>query len=109
MPAGDDEPERAGAEIAPDLVAGESGDDPSPINDHDRYRTTHQSSNGQLMAFRMLRYVVGVWDRYLGDHPRATQLPAVVPLVVHRTGFRPGRSGLPPACPPGRWHPSRPR
>jgi hypothetical protein len=35
------------------------------------------------MAFRMLRYVVRVWDRYLADHPKATRLPAVVPLVVH--------------------------
>jgi predicted transposase YdaD len=43
----------------------------------------HQSSNDPLMAFRMLRYVVRVWDRYLGDHPKATRLPAVIPLVVH--------------------------
>jgi len=35
------------------------------------------------MAFRMLRYVVRVWDRYLGEHPKATRLPAVIPLVVH--------------------------
>jgi predicted transposase YdaD len=43
----------------------------------------HQSSNDPLMAFRMLRYVVRIWDRYLRDHAKATRLPAVIPLVVH--------------------------
>jgi predicted transposase YdaD len=43
----------------------------------------HQSSADPLMAFRMLRYVVRVWERYLADRPGATRLPAVVPLVVH--------------------------
>ncbi|WP_239395974.1 Rpn family recombination-promoting nuclease/putative transposase, partial [Frankia sp. CiP3] len=43
----------------------------------------HQSSNDPLMAFRMLRYVVRVWDRHLADHPRVTRLPVVLPLVVH--------------------------
>lgn len=35
------------------------------------------------MPFRMLRYVVRIWDRYLTDHPQATRLPAVIPVVVH--------------------------
>jgi hypothetical protein len=26
---------------------------------------------------------VRVWDRYLSEHPEATRLPAVIPLVVH--------------------------
>lgn len=43
----------------------------------------HQSGGDPLMAFRMLRYVVRIWDRYLGEHPEATRLPAVIPLVVH--------------------------
>ncbi|WP_239382378.1 Rpn family recombination-promoting nuclease/putative transposase, partial [Frankia sp. CIT1] len=43
----------------------------------------HQSGNDPMMAFRMLRYVVRIWDRYLADHPRASRLPAVIPLVVH--------------------------
>jgi predicted transposase/invertase (TIGR01784 family) len=43
----------------------------------------HQSSTDPLMAFRMLRYVTRIWDHYLRDHPRARQLPAVIPLVVH--------------------------
>ncbi|WP_239405195.1 Rpn family recombination-promoting nuclease/putative transposase [Frankia sp. Cj3] len=43
----------------------------------------HQSGNDPVMAFRMLRYVVRIWDRYLADHPRASRLPVVIPLVVH--------------------------
>jgi predicted transposase YdaD len=43
----------------------------------------HQSSEDPLMPFRMLRYVVRIWDRYLSDHPEAVRLPAVIPLVVH--------------------------
>jgi len=35
------------------------------------------------MAYRMLRYVTRIWDQHLRDHPRARQLPAVFPLVVH--------------------------
>jgi predicted transposase/invertase (TIGR01784 family) len=43
----------------------------------------HQSSEDPLMPFRMLRYVVRIWDHYLAEHPEATGLPAVIPLVVH--------------------------
>jgi putative YhgA-like transposase len=43
----------------------------------------HQSGTDPLMPFRMLRYVVRIWDRYLTEHPEATRLPAVIPLVVH--------------------------
>ena len=43
----------------------------------------HQSGEDPLMPLRMLRYVLRIWDRYLTDHPEATRLPAVIPLVVH--------------------------
>jgi predicted transposase/invertase (TIGR01784 family) len=43
----------------------------------------HQSSSDPLMPFRMLRYLVRIWDRYLKEHPEATRLPVVIPLVVH--------------------------
>lgn len=43
----------------------------------------HQSGADALMPFRMLRYVVRIWDRYLSEHPGAIRLPAVIPLVVH--------------------------
>ncbi|QSB16680.1 Rpn family recombination-promoting nuclease/putative transposase [Natronosporangium hydrolyticum] len=31
----------------------------------------------------MLQYMVRIWDYYLREHPNATRLPAVIPLVVH--------------------------
>ena len=43
----------------------------------------HQSSADPLMAYRMLRYITRIWDQHLRDHPRARELPAVIPLVVH--------------------------
>lgn len=43
----------------------------------------HQSSTHPMMAFRMLRYLVRIWDRYLKDNPGSTKLPAVIPIVVH--------------------------
>ncbi len=62
----------------------------------------HQSSSDALMPYRMLRYLVRIWDRYLEnryvqqgkkdrDHGgrvhkeniRAKRLPAIIPVVVH--------------------------
>lgn len=43
----------------------------------------HQSSEDALMSFRMLRYLVRIWDHHLAGHPAATRLPAVIPVVVH--------------------------
>jgi hypothetical protein len=42
-----------------------------------------QRKSDPLMAFRMLRYVIRIWDAYLDEHPRARKLPAVIPLVVY--------------------------
>ena len=36
------------------------------------------------MAFRVLRYITRIWDRYKREHPKARRLPAVIPLVVYR-------------------------
>jgi predicted transposase/invertase (TIGR01784 family) len=46
----------------------------------------HQSSPDEWMAFRMLRYVMRIWDRYLASHAGARRLPAVIPIVVHHGG-----------------------
>ncbi len=43
----------------------------------------HQSSSDALMPYRMLRYLVRVWDRYLEENRQAKRLPPIVPLVVH--------------------------
>jgi len=45
----------------------------------------HQSTVDPLMPFRVLRYVVRIWDAYLADHPDAERLPAIVPVVVHHS------------------------
>jgi hypothetical protein len=43
----------------------------------------HQSSTDKLMPFRMLHYMVRIWDQWLARRPEETRLPAVIPLVVH--------------------------
>ena len=43
----------------------------------------HQSRSDPLMAFRMLRYTVRLWQHHLKKNPAVTRLPAVIPLVVH--------------------------
>jgi predicted transposase/invertase (TIGR01784 family) len=42
----------------------------------------HQSSAEPLMAFRLLRYMVRIWDRWLADHPSARHLPPIIPVVL---------------------------
>ncbi|MFT4127422.1 MAG: Rpn family recombination-promoting nuclease/putative transposase [Gordonia sp. (in: high G+C Gram-positive bacteria)] len=49
----------------------------------------HQSSPDGLMAFRMLRYQVRIWCRYLTDTGRAGEptprrLPMIVPVVIYQ-------------------------
>ncbi|MGH8964171.1 MAG: Rpn family recombination-promoting nuclease/putative transposase, partial [Actinomycetes bacterium] len=46
----------------------------------------HQSTPDPLMPWRMLRYLVRIWERYLGEHPKAVRLPLVIPVVVHEGG-----------------------
>ncbi|NNH68867.1 transposase [Nocardia uniformis] len=43
----------------------------------------HQRKSDPLMAFRMLAYVVRIWERYLETNPAAKRLPAVIPVVVY--------------------------
>lgn len=43
----------------------------------------HQSTSDPLMAFRLLRYVVRVWDSVLAHHPDRKRLPAVLPVVLY--------------------------
>jgi predicted transposase/invertase (TIGR01784 family) len=45
----------------------------------------HQSSPDPLMPFRLLEYVVKIWEQYLREHPGAHQLPAIVPMVLHHS------------------------
>jgi hypothetical protein len=43
----------------------------------------HQSTSDHRMAFRLLRYLVRIWERWLSDHPRADALPMIVPVVLY--------------------------
>ncbi|WP_437854337.1 Rpn family recombination-promoting nuclease/putative transposase [Sorangium sp. So ce363] len=45
----------------------------------------HQSTTHPLMAFRLLTYMVRIWQGYLERHPRATLLPAILPVVLHHS------------------------
>jgi hypothetical protein len=66
------------------------------LDDHEAlvyFLLEHQSSPDPLMPWRMLRYVVRVWERHITEHPKATRLPLVVPVVVHQ-GERPWSSPI---------------
>ena len=43
----------------------------------------HQSTPDPWMAWRIMRYVTRIWDRYRTEHPTRTSLPMVVPVVVY--------------------------
>lgn len=43
----------------------------------------HQSSADPRMAFRMLGYLVRIWEDHLGSQPGASTLPLIVPVVIY--------------------------
>ena len=43
----------------------------------------HQSSVDHWMVFRLLRYMVRIWTRWLDEHPGAERLPVILPLVLY--------------------------
>lgn len=43
----------------------------------------HQSQSDRFLVFRMLVYVVRVWERHLRDFPDATHLPPILPVVLY--------------------------
>ncbi|WP_104987525.1 Rpn family recombination-promoting nuclease/putative transposase [Sorangium cellulosum] len=45
----------------------------------------HQSTTDPLMAFRLLGYMVRIWQGYLERHPKETRLPAILPVVLHHS------------------------
>jgi len=45
----------------------------------------HQSTVDLLMPFRLLRYMVRVWEQFLAEHPDAKKLPAILPVVLHHS------------------------
>jgi predicted transposase YdaD len=43
----------------------------------------HQSSFDPTMPFRLLRYMVRIWEDWQKRHPAAATLPLILPLVMH--------------------------
>jgi hypothetical protein len=43
----------------------------------------HKSGPDALTAFQVLRYMMRIWERYLNEHPNATRLPVIIPVVLH--------------------------
>jgi predicted transposase YdaD len=54
----------------------------------------HKSDDDRWTAFQLLQYVVRVHETFRREHPGATALPPVIPVVVHHgpRGFRAPRS-----------------
>lgn len=50
----------------------------------------HQSRPDPIMAFRLLAYMVRIWEAHLARHPDAHHLPAILPVVLHHgpSGWR---------------------
>ena len=45
----------------------------------------HQSTVDPLMAYRLLRYMVFIWDDFLRKDPKARKLPPIIPMVLHHS------------------------
>ena len=43
----------------------------------------HQSTVDKLTAFRLLRYIVKIWELNLNQHPALKTLPPIIPLVLY--------------------------
>src|SRR5262245_58300683 len=48
----------------------------------------HLSTPRSLLAFHLLSYLVGIWQRWLDDHPRARKLPGIVSVVLYHGSGR---------------------
>jgi len=46
----------------------------------------HQSSPDAWMPLRLLRYILGIWEQYRKENPKATRLPPILPLVLYQGG-----------------------
>lgn len=45
----------------------------------------HQSSPEHFMTFRLLRYLLRIWENHLQDKPETKTLPVIIPLVLHHS------------------------
>lgn len=45
----------------------------------------HQSQSDRWMPLRLLEYTLRIWNDWRRDHPGASKLPAVIPVVLHHS------------------------
>jgi len=45
----------------------------------------HQSSVDALLPFRLLAYMVRIWEEHVRRRPRTKRLPVIIPVVVHHS------------------------
>jgi predicted transposase/invertase (TIGR01784 family) len=50
----------------------------------------HKSYADPLAVFQLLRYMVRIWEKHCGEHPKAATLPPVYPMIIYH-GARPWR------------------
>jgi predicted transposase YdaD len=43
----------------------------------------HQSTVDSRMPFRLLRYMIRIWEAHLAKYPEAEKLPVILPVVLH--------------------------
>lgn len=48
----------------------------------------HQSTDDSWMAWRLLRYIVRIWEQHRRENPSAVWLPIVIPVVLFQGGSR---------------------
>lgn len=45
----------------------------------------HQSRADRAMSFRLLRYMIRIWERWQEEHPDAARLPVILPIILHHS------------------------
>ncbi len=45
----------------------------------------HQSTDDPLMPFRLLLYIVRIWEKLVRENPNRRRLPAILPIVLHHS------------------------
>jgi len=71
--------------VAPIIASDPAPDDEEPPRDALLYLLfEHQSTVDRMMPFRLLRYMVRIWERWQGEHPAAVHLPPIIPVVLYQ-------------------------
>ena len=48
----------------------------------------HQSTNDPLMSYRVHQYMMAIFSEFLINHPNATELPFIYPMIISIQLFR---------------------